>query len=146
MSDISLLSHEYNTTSEFSQKLNHALIQLKKHFLSLPGSEEISQEDIEQSRISISKILSCLITQVNPVKATEKTEESGIVVPGSLVSRIRQERGGDIAYFLEDLNHVSSKLLDFNKELTKEDLKIIDYISTVADEQTSKVFRRLMRK
>ncbi len=145
MSDISLLSHEYNTTSEFSQKLNNALIKLKKHVLSLPGSEQITREEVEESRKSISQIILGIVIQINPERMPQGLDITELMVPGSLVSRIRQERRGDIAYFLEDLDRSSSKLMDFTQELSKEDLEIIDYVASVADEQTSKVFRRLMR-
>ena len=146
MSDISVLSHEYRTTSEFAQKLSQALILLKKYYLSLPGSEKITQEQLEKNCESVSEILSTLIAQMSPPMQRKVSAEDKVIVPGALVAKLRQERKGDLAYFLEDLENIALRLKDPTVSLTEGDLRILDSIASAADEQTSRVFRRLMRK
>ena len=60
MSDVSVLSHEYKTTSEVSSTINRAIITLKKELLRLPGGEGVTAEQFDASCQALAEILEAL--------------------------------------------------------------------------------------
>jgi hypothetical protein len=145
MSDLSVLSHEYKTASELSQAINRALITLKKVQHGLPGADAIPPEEIETSRRTLAEILGVIAVLLDPVRAEELDNAAALRVPQSLVSRLRAERRGDLAYYLDDLTAAAGRLGERDGELTDEDLALLDQVGAAADTETSGLFRRLMR-
>ena len=145
MSDLSVLSHEYKTASELSQAINRALITVKKVQHGLPGADTIAPEEIETSRHTLAEILGVIAGLLDPGRADEVDTAAAMRVPQSLVSRLRAERRGDLAYYLEDLTAAAGRLGETGGELTNEDLALLDQVAAAADAETSGLFRRLMR-
>lgn len=145
MSDVSVLSHEYKTTSELSQTLNSNLIVLKKEYWGLPGAENISVEQLETSRRRLAEILSAIISLLDPARARGMEVAYAARVPGALVARLRTERRGDLAYYLEDLEQLATRLREGSPRLTDPDFALLDHLASVADAEASGVFRQLMR-
>src|SRR5207244_3326284 len=106
MSDVSVLSHEYQTASELSQALNRSLIVLKKGLL---GDEGAAAAELEADRLCLARIADALVLLLSPAPS-HAMSETAARVPGSLVARLRGERGGDLDYFLEDLRETSDRL------------------------------------
>jgi hypothetical protein len=144
MSDVSVLSHEYQTASELSQTINRALITLKKAWLRLPTSEEMTPDDIRKSQRCLVEVLLALRGHLVPDKITAGGANM-VHIPGSLVALLQQERRGDLDYFLEDLNRTVERLGTDLSDLTDQDIALLDHFAAAADEETSSVFRRLMR-
>ena len=147
MSEVSVLSQEYKTASELSRALNGALIVLKKVRLGLPGAETITADEVERSRHCLSEILAALRQLVKPAQAghSRATQDAVARVPGALVTRLREERRGDLDYYLEDLDGIAERLREGVGALTEADVERLDALAAVADAETSSVFRRLMR-
>jgi len=141
---VSVLSHEYQTASELSQTINRALITLKKARLHLPTSEELTPEQIRKSQRCLVEVLAALSGLLAPDKVNER-DASAVQIPGSLVARLRQERRGDLEYFLQDLNRTVERLGSGLPDLTDQDIGLLDHLAAAADAETSSVFRRLMR-
>lgn len=146
MSDVSVLSHEYKRASELSQTINRALIKLKKARLGLPGSEGIPPEELDASQRSLAEIVTALTGLLELAKVQRVPEAAGTRVPSALVARLRVERQGDLAYYLDDLKRVAAHLHEGPSKLSDTDLALLDQLATAADAETSKVFRQLMRK
>lgn len=148
MSDVSVLSHEYKTASELSQTLNDALILVKKAHWALPGAGEISEEALANARTSLANIVATIAQLLGAPDVGEEAPEalSAPAVSGGLVSRVREEHSGDLAYFLEDLAALALRLRGPSARLTDADLRLLDELASAADAETSNVFRRLMRK
>ncbi len=146
MSDISVLSQEYRTAAEFSQAISQALILLKKYYLSLPGNETMEPEQLATSRQSLAAILTELVAELDTSGRRKLATLPQVLIPGSLVAQLSQEHRGDLDYFLQDLEAVANRLGDLATRLGQEDLNTIDAIALAANEQTTRVFRRLMRR
>jgi hypothetical protein len=147
MSEVSVLSQEYQTASELSRTLNAALITLKKARLGLPGAEMITAGELEQSQRCLADILDALRQLLQPVRADDPraAQLAATRVPGALVTRVRSEQQGDLGYYLEDLTAMAARLRGGVEMLTEDDLERLDLIAAAADSETSSVFRRLMR-
>jgi hypothetical protein len=146
MSDVSVLSHEYKTASDLSEATNRALIALKTVRQRLPGVEAITDDQLDASRRFLAGLIEALIGLLNPDGSRHVDDVVAARVPESLVVRLRSERRGDLAYYLDDLKRVAARLRDGTPKLADEDIALLDQIATAADTETSNVFRRLMRK
>jgi hypothetical protein len=168
MSDVSVLSHEYQTASELSDVLNRSLIVLKKKVLGLPGAAAVSDEELAQSRVALVGVLDALIDLlgIDAVPAHSRRRggagagsvaaAAGAVyrtapdatlaqVPGAVVGRLRAAHDGEVPYFLEDLQRVAAKLRQPSGTLSPEDLQALEEIAAAAEAEASTVYRRLMR-
>jgi hypothetical protein len=144
MSEVSVLSHEYKTAAEFSQRFNRALIQVKKCSLDLFENGSPAPEGSIASRKELASALEDILHLLNPQKG--QRSDGAIWIPGSLIAHLLKERRGDLDYFLDDLEGLAAKLRDPGASLSQEDFALLDSIAGAADAQTSQVFRRLMRK
>jgi len=144
VSDISILSQEYKTSAELAERVNQALIVLKKAHMELPGWEAIGEEELAMSKEWMLGVLTTLATQLETRSGHQASE--GIVLPGPLVTRLRAERRSDMTYYLEELRLTASHLREGVSSLGMEDLTVFEQIATAADAETSTVFRRLMRR
>ncbi len=147
VSDVSVLSQEYETASELSRALNRALITIKKKQLGLPGGEAIAPKDLDQSRKCLIATVEALLRLVRPAepKAPGAVSEAAARVPGALVSRIRSIHQGDLAYYLEDLEGLVGTLKHRTPSLSSKELCLLEELAGLADAEASNVFRRLMR-
>jgi hypothetical protein len=144
MSDVSVLSHEYQTVSDLAQELNASLVALKKAVLATEGAETMESAILEKDRLRLAEIGASLAQILDP-NADESQSETAARVPGALIARVRDERGGDLDYFLEDLRAISTRLRHCPEQVTQEDLAFLDQIAASAEAETTRVFRRLMR-
>ena len=145
MSDMSVLSHEYKTASDLSQSISDALITLKKALYNLPGRGMIDTEQLDRSRQNMAEILTALVGLLSPSGWQYFESANAVQIPGAFVGRLRTERRGDLAYYLDDLSHVAAQLQNEPLQLSDDDLALLDHLATLADAEASRVFRRLMR-
>lgn len=166
MSDVSVLSHEYQTASELSDVLNRSLIVLKKKVLGLAGAAAVSDEELAQSRVSLAGILDALVDLLGTDAGAGRGRHRAIAgsgasgtgaayrvspdavlaqVPGAVVGRLRDAHDGDLPYFLEDLQRVAARLRQPSGSLAQEDLQILEELASAAEAEASTVYRRLMR-
>lgn len=144
MSEISVLSHEYMTAAEFSQAFNRALIQVKKYSLRPAQTDSASSEGALAYRDELALALEGILQLLNP---QDSGRSEGIAwIPGSLIAHLLKDRGDDLDRFTSDLEALVRKLRDPGTLLSSRDFELLDCIASTADEQTSQVFRRMMRK
>ncbi len=145
MSDMSVLSHEYQTASELSQHISTALILLKKVSYHLPGEEAIRPEELDHHRHALAAILTTLVGLLAVPRPEPVPSTRGVSIPQTLVMRLQAERRGDLIYYLDDLARVAERLREQPFQLEAADLALLDQLATVADAEASSVYRRLMR-
>lgn len=142
MTDVSALSHEYKTASEFSDAFNRALIALKKAELHVEHPA-FAPERLADARHTLAQILDALAAKLDHGEITD--DAWGRRIPGALVQRLHRERRGDLPYVIEDLQRIARVLRDASSPLSPQDLMLLDRLSAQADAETSTLFRRLMR-
>ena len=87
MSDMSVLSHEYKTSSELSQHISTALILLKKVYYHLPGGEAVMPEELDHHRHMLATILTTLVSLLTVPRPEHVTSALTVSVPETLVMR-----------------------------------------------------------
>lgn len=145
MSDMSVLSHEYKTASELSQRISTALILLKKVYYHLPGEEAVTPEELDSHRQALATILTTLVGLLTVPRPELVPSALTVSIPETLVMRLQAERRGDLIYYLDDLARVAERLREQPLQLEEVDLALLDQLATVADAEASSVYRRLMR-
>jgi len=145
MSDVSVLSHEYKTTSEVSSTINRAIITLKKELLRLPGGEGVTAEQFDASCQALAEILEALAFHLTPRSDVAPEVPLTRQLPAALVARVRGDHPGDLVYYLEDLRRLAHCLRERPRDLARGDLLLLDKLAAAADAETSSIFRRLMR-
>jgi hypothetical protein len=145
MSDVSVLSHSYKTASEFSQTINRAVIVLKKVYLDLLGAEAVSAEQLGMHRGCLAELLEACIALLAPAGVHSIADTPASRVPSALVARLQAERRGDLAYFLDDLERLRTRLGARSAPLSQADFDLLDHLAAAADAEASSVFRRLLR-
>ena len=145
MSDVAVLSHEYQTVSNFARELNQSLVALKKALVSTPGAGTVGSAALEGDRLLLAEFVDGLALLLDS-DARQSQGEAAARVPGAVVARVRAEREGDLDSFLEDLRAISCRLRNYPEQITQEDVAFLDEIAASAEAETTKVFRRLMRR
>jgi len=147
MSDVGVISHEYQTASELAKKLNDALIVIKKVHYRLASSKKLSDEEISQSRQLLTDILHKLMTAFSAKVQKEVAVSPGEVdLPSSLLQRIRIKQKPKIVYYLADLRKATEHLEKGIDHLTDEDLNLLDEMCAAADMQTATVFQKFWKE
>lgn len=145
MGDVSVLSHEYKAASELSQTINQAVIALKKTCWGLPGAEAITPAQVDMHRHCLAALLEAFAALLAPAGAHRLDEMTAANIPGALIARLHAERRGDLAYYVDDLQHLVARLREGPAWLAPGDFDLLDQLASAADAETSSVFRRLMR-
>lgn len=144
MSDVSVLSHEYKTVSELSQFVGGILIPLKKVHYCLPGITDEEMAELEGR----SQMLADVLTRLRDLLAGTEgaAPDMAVQIPGTLVARLQRGHGGELPYYVVDLERVAARLRSKPFALDEEDLRILDEIAAATDAEASRVFRQMMRR
>lgn len=139
--DASIFSHEYRRASTLSGVLNRALLMLKKRARGI----KIADDEEEQARLEkiASAVMTALVEDLTDVSATRTVDRESIVLPAELIENLRRARGGDLAYFLDDLRQSSSTLAAGRAD--EKVLATLEAVTAAADIEASRVFRRMIR-
>src|SRR5882724_6864335 len=100
MSDMSSLSHEYVSSSEFSRSLNAAVLLVKKHFARAqpPCGDKELQAAVNRLRSTLSALIARLDDSV--------CGQPDVTIPEDIFERIVEEHRGSLQHFQQDLRHV----------------------------------------
>jgi hypothetical protein len=129
MSDISALSHDYEATSQFADRINSAVLQLKK---SLHQS---------QARPDLGELASV----VEAVKTQLSSSEHSTTVPTEVVERLSSEHQAQMSYLIADLQSAEEALRG-KAAVDPAVIRVLDEICDAADASASAMFRRLRRR
>jgi hypothetical protein len=140
MSEMSSLSHEYASTSDFSRELNDAVLVLKRASIRPPAGA--GKAEVEKAVRRVREILANLLVRFG--EATGKASDE-FIIPEDVVARIESNHSGEQAYFVADVKRLASGLAP-ERPIDKSDLKLLDSICTAADASASATFRKLWRR
>jgi len=135
MSDISALSHDYESTARFAELVNTAVLALKKslrHGRAAPPTRE--------ETLRLAEIVRAVKTQVE-----ERVREVSPEVPSEVVERLRTEHQSQLGYLIDDLTS-AEKALAGSVPLDADVVRVLDEICDAADASASAMFRRLRRR
>lgn len=129
MSDISALSHDYEATSQFADRINSAVLLLKK---SLHHSQ--ARPDLGE-----------LANLVEAVKTQLSSSEHSTTVPTEVVERLSSEHQAQMSYLIADLQSAEEALRG-KAAVDPSVIRVLDEICDAADASASAMFRRLRRR
>lgn len=147
MSDVGVISHEYQRSSELAKKINDALMVVKKVHYQLPSSSVLSDEEISESQhllINVLRKLSEALSAKVQVNVMETATE--IDLPSSLLQRIRTKQKPKLIYYLADLRKASGHLEQSIGSLTDSDLRLLDDVCATIDIQTTTIFQKFWKE
>lgn len=142
MSDIGLLANEYQTASELARQINVVATRLKREHHDLPAPAGASGSELAVRR----RDLGHLIGAVARLLDAEDGGDPVPAIPASFVQQARVAHGGALEYYRQDLRELAGLLADPSARLGERDLALLDELATFADAESSRVFRRLLRK
>ena len=135
MSDISALSHEYQTSAKLAEELNEAILAVKK--ARLHHRAGLTRDQRQRLADTLGALRSRL---ANEGKAPE------VVVPQELVERLIGRHGAKMAYFLDELSAATESLSASSETVSESVISLLDEICDIADQTASSMFRRLRRR
>jgi len=136
MSDISALSHEYETSAKLAEKLNEAILAIKKSRLHQRVGLTLDQR----------KALASTVESLRHQLAAGKGGAQSEFLPQEMVQRITERHRPRMAYFLDDLSRTVTALENDLAPLDDTIIQVLDEICDAADETASAVFRRMRRR
>jgi hypothetical protein len=147
MSDVGVISHEYQRSSELAKKINDALIVVKKAHYQLPSSSVLSDEEISSSQQFLINVLRKLLKAFSAKAQVDVMEPSSeIDLPGSLLQRIRTKQKPKLIYYLADLRKAAEHLEQGVNYLTDSDLGLLDDMCAAIDIQTATIFQKFWKE
>ncbi len=135
MSDVSALSHDYEATAQFAERVNSAVLSLKKSLRKRPTRTLAPSETG-----ALADVVQAVRTQLG--QGLMKPTSS---VPPEVIERLTSEHKAQMGYFLEDLTG-AEKALRGNSPVDSGVIRVLDDICDAADASASAMFRRLRRR
>jgi hypothetical protein len=139
MSEMSSLSHEYVSSSEFSRSLNAAVLLVKKHFTR--GQPRTEDAELRGALERLRGTLSALIQRLD--ESAEGQADASI--PEDVFERIVEDHRGSVPHFEQDLRHVL-EVLERGEAIQRSELEFLDALCGAADASASATFRKLWRR
>ena len=142
MSEISVLSNQYEKLVQTSDKINNSVIALKKKGL-LRRKDihlkhpklSLSESDYSSARIILLSFLRDLNNLLNEESRT--TEDLPLSILDDYKNKLNES-----PYFKDELKQLIADL-DAEKELEEKDISVLDRVISVLDNQRTLLFRKL---
>jgi hypothetical protein len=146
VSDISSLSSEYWTASDFSQAIDHALLVLKRAVLKLPSSQNLAPEQIVASRQQLAALLNILAGRLESREQSTPPDVDERV-PAEFLARLSSEQSSEPHKKRPaEFRDVAAKLSEGDaSDITPRDLAVLEEIAAIADNEASRTFSELVR-
>ena len=141
MSDMSSLSHEYASTTDFSRQINRAVLLLKKRYLRGDSATPRSEEFYNSRRLA-HQTVRALLHRLSGEPVVGVDEES---LPDDIVLRIEQRHRDNLDDFTYHLAELEQRLSE-DAALGAKELILLDSICEAADASASAMFRKLLRR
>ena len=146
MSNMGVFSHRYSSISDLSREINDAAIIIKKAHFNLAGKKDITSSQIAESRQYLEDIFINLIYNIQPENHSfDNRIKKTIHLPISFIDHVKNSNRSEMQYFIDDLKNFIGHLQN-DQNLTTKDLKILDNMCSIMDEETSASFRKFWRK
>jgi len=146
MSNLGVFSHRYSSMSDLSREINDAAIIIKKAHYNLAGKKDISPSQLAESRKYLVDIFINLIKSIQPeIQDFDSEIKKPIQLPISFIDHVKNSKKSEMTYFIEDMKKIINHL-EKDQNLSLQDLKILDDMCSIMDEETSASFRKFWRK
>lgn len=142
MSEIGIISQEYKNTAGLFQKINQAVIVLKKDF---HGSNTITSTTVKDAKSLLSNVLANILMQLGDNLADLVFDGELISIPPFFISRLQENHQGDLEWYIEEIKELQL-MLKKNEVLNHNSLDILDEICGQLDAETSKLYRKMRRR
>lgn len=142
MSDMSSLSHEYASTTDFSHHVNQAVLILKKQHLG--GGKSVDAKDYADAAQLIHGMVRRLLQRLGAALEPSLPQDL-VAIPEDVLTRLEEKQRGTMEYFLDDLAKLEESL-SRKSELRASDIELLDTVCEVADASASATFRKLWRR
>jgi len=142
MSDMSSLSHNYASTTDFSHHVNQAVLTLKKQYLG--GGKGVDAEDFANASRLVHGMVRSLLQRLGVAVQPSQLEDL-VSIPEDVLTRLEEKQRGNMEYFLEDLTKLEGALSQ-SGDLRASDIELLDTVCEVADASASATFRKLWRR
>jgi len=142
MSDISVLSSQYDQLVKTSDSINSSAIAIKKQSLLKEAGIKQRHPKLAVSETEISNARSVLVSFFeNVYRLLEEEYKESDFIPITVLDDYKQRLAGD-PYLKEDLGELVQHLRD-NQPVSDNDVKVIDVILSILDSERSTLFRKL---
>jgi len=132
--------------SDLSREINDAAIVIKKAHYNLAGKKDISPTQLADSRKYLIDIFINLVKNIQPeIHDFDSEIKKPIQLPISFIDHVKNSNKSEMTYFIEDLKKIINHLKK-DQNLSLQDLKILDKMCSIMDEETSASFRKFWRK
>jgi hypothetical protein len=138
MSDMSGLSHEYASATDFSRQINDAVLLLKKRHL-----RHAAGIDARQLEAASEFLRETVRTLLHRLKSEPMA--NGRDIPEDVFAQIEAKHRASPDYFIEDLARLDEALTR-GATLSADELELLDSICEAADASASATFRKLWRR
>lgn len=139
MSEMSSLSHEYVSSSEFSRSLNAAVLLVKKHVAR--GQPRVGDTELHEAMGRLRGTLAALIQRLDESLGGQ----ADVSIPEDVFERIIEDHRGSLPHFQQDLRHVLT-VLEEEEGIQQSELEFLDALCGAADASASATFRKLWRR
>jgi len=146
MSNLGVFSHRYSSMSDLSREINDAAIIIKKAHYNLAGKKDISPTQLAESRQYLIDVFINLMKNIQPeIHDFDSEIKKPIQLPISFIDHVKNSNKSEMTYFIADLKKIITHL-EKDQNLSLQDLKILDKMCSIMDEETSASFRKFWRK
>lgn len=142
MSEISVLSNQYEKLVKTSDRINNSVIVVKKKDLLNKSSAKqhfprliLSDEDFKEAMSIILNFLQNLIAMLN--EEGSKSDDLPLIIIDDYKAKLSES-----PYFKEDLVQLITDIQE-GKKLDEKDIKVLDRVLSVLDSERTLLFRKL---
>lgn len=142
MSEISVLSNQYEKLVKTSDKINNSVIAVKKKDLLSRNAAKhqfpkliIYEADIKEAMEILLNFLNNLNSLLN--EESNKSEDLPLIILDDYKAKLTES-----PYFKEDLTQLISDIQE-NKQMDEKDIKVLDRVLSVLDSERTLLFRKL---
>jgi hypothetical protein len=146
MSDLGLLSHQYQSKAELARRLRRHILLIKRSFYGLPFPTSATEADFEESLAETQKIIEFLVEVVplNEEANWSAKWQDDPPLPIPLVEQLKQLHTLDGPQYIKVLKRLETSVQD-TTTLRDKDIRVLEEIAYAANVDANQVFRKLMR-
>lgn len=145
MSDLGVLSQQYQELTNLSRQLRHAAMQIHRAYHHIPGGEPNQPLDIVLRQLAE---IACFLRDVVGLDDEGQWPEkwlAALPLPTFVVERLRDAHTHDLPLYSKQLTRLAEHLERGIPQLTDTDLDVLDGIILAVGADANAVFRRMMR-
>lgn len=142
MSEISVLSNQYEKLVKTSDKINNSVIAVKKKDLLSRNTVKqqfpkliLSEEDFKEAMAILLNFLQNLNSLLN--EESNKFEDLPLIILDDYKAKLTES-----SYFKEDLAQLITDIRE-NKVMDEKDIRVLDRVLSVLDSERTLLFRKL---